>query len=99
MVFAIMAQHLKNHIGVVDSEDLPLNLSREMLQDSHIFNRINRILTSKLLSQLATEAKKDEAKYSKWHADFGIFIKEGICTTKEDSQKVRRSIVVMFKQF
>ncbi|KAL7063762.1 hypothetical protein AAHC03_0971 [Spirometra sp. Aus1] len=81
--------------GVVDSEDIPLNLSRELLQDHGLIHRINRILTARLLRFLLAEAKKNPKEFSKFLSDFGLYLKEGIVTetdqsTREDIARVLR---------
>ncbi len=64
--------------GVVDSEDLPLNISRETMQDSALMQKLNKVLTTRLLKFLDEEAKADADKYAKFFAEFGHFLKEGI---------------------
>lgn len=66
--------------GVVDSEDIPLNLSREHMQDSSMINKLNSVLTKRILKFLEEEAKKDPEAYLKWWGEFGNFLKEGLCT-------------------
>ncbi|MBV9654926.1 MAG: molecular chaperone HtpG [Acetobacteraceae bacterium] len=63
--------------GVVDTEDLPLNVSREMLQTTPVLARIRRALTNRVLTELKTRAK-DEADYGKFWDNFGAVVKEGI---------------------
>lgn len=64
--------------GVVDSEDIPLNISREMLQDNPILTAIKKGVTNKVLSELEKLSRKDEEKFlSIWEA-FGTVIKEGL---------------------
>jgi len=80
--------------GVVDSEDVPLNLSREMLQDSALISRLNSLLTRRMLKFLADQARSDEKRYCKdFFNEFGNFLKEGICTDpkwKEDIARLLR---------
>jgi TNF receptor-associated protein 1 len=80
--------------GVVDSEDVPLNLSREMLQDSAVISRLNALLTRRLLKFLADQARTNEQRYCKeFFGEFGNFLKEGICTDpkwKEDIARLLR---------
>lgn len=64
--------------GVVDSEDLPLNISRETMQDSALMQKLNKVLTSRFLKFLEEEAKNDPEKYAKFFKEFGHFLKEGI---------------------
>jgi molecular chaperone HtpG len=62
--------------GVVDTEDLPLNVSREMLQSTPVLARIRRTVTNRVLTELKNQAKDAEA-YAKTWANFGALIKEG----------------------
>jgi len=64
--------------GVVDSEDLPLNISRQALQDNALVAKINKILTTRYLKHLEEEAGKDPDKYQEFWQTFGIFLKEGL---------------------
>jgi TNF receptor-associated protein 1 len=65
--------------GVVDSDDVPLNIGRENLQDAALVRRLNSILTKRVLRFLADEAKKDAATYNRFFDEFGHFLKEGAC--------------------
>lgn len=79
--------------GVVDSEDVPLNLSREHLQDSTLIKRLSNVLTRRLLKFFEEQSKKDEDKYMKFFNEFNQFLKQGICsdlTWKEDIAKLLR---------
>ena len=64
--------------GVVDSADLPLNISRETMQDSALVQKLNSVLTKRYLRQLAEEAKKRPENYEKFWETFGIYLKEGV---------------------
>jgi len=64
--------------GVVDSEDLPLNISRETMQDSALMQKLNKVLTGRFLKFLEEEAKSDTDKYATFFKEFGHFLKEGI---------------------
>ncbi len=64
--------------GVVDSEDLPLNISRETMQDSALLQKLNKVLTTRFLKFLDEEAKGDAEKYATFFKEFGHFLKEGI---------------------
>jgi TNF receptor-associated protein 1 len=66
--------------GVVDSEDLPLNISRETMQDSALLRKINEVLTKRALKWLDEEAQADTAKYAKFFAQHGHCLKEGVAT-------------------
>jgi molecular chaperone HtpG len=69
--------------GVVDCEDLPLNVSRERMQDSALLRKLNRALTSKVLRFLAEESTKDPDAYAAFHAEYGRFLREGILSDHE----------------
>jgi molecular chaperone HtpG len=63
--------------GVVDSEDLPLNISRETMQDSALIAKLKRVLTGRIIKFLKEEADFEPEKYDKFFKTFGMFIKEG----------------------
>lgn len=63
--------------GVVDSEDIPINISRETMQDSALVARLRKVLTGRFLKFLGEQAKSDPDKYSEFWKKFGIFLKEG----------------------
>ena len=64
--------------GVVDSSDLPLNISRESMQDSGLVQKLNKLLTKRYLKQLKEKASRSPKKYDEFWNKFGIFIKEGV---------------------
>ena len=74
--------------GVVDSEDIPLNVSREMVQSSRVLSKIKSVLTRKVLNTLAEMAEKEPEKYQQFWQEFGIFIKEGITSEFKDHEKL-----------
>lgn len=74
----LLPTYLRFMRGVVDSEDLPLNVSREMLQEHQSVSAIRRQLTRKVLRLLADVAKEDRDKYAKVWEEFGVFLKEGL---------------------
>ena len=66
--------------GVVDSEDIPLNISRETMQDSALMQKLNKVLTSRFLKFLDETSEKDPELYGKFYAQFSRFLKEGVVT-------------------
>lgn len=66
--------------GVVDSEDLPLNISRESMQDSALMRKLNEVLTKRVLKWLEEEAKADPEKYAQFFVQHGHCLKEGVAT-------------------
>jgi len=63
--------------GVVDSEDLPLNISRETLQENLLLNKISTVITRQLLSQIQKTAKEDKEKYAEFWNNHGRLFKMG----------------------
>lgn len=63
--------------GVIDSADLPLNISRESMQDSALVQKLNRVVTKRFLKFLEEEAEKNADGYAEFYKQFGIFLKEG----------------------
>jgi TNF receptor-associated protein 1 len=63
--------------GVVDSEDLPLNISRETMQDRSLVEKLNRVITKRFLKFLEEEAKDRPDSYADFYKEFGVFLKEG----------------------
>jgi molecular chaperone HtpG len=63
--------------GVVDSEDLPLHISRETMQDKALLEKIGKTVTSRFLKFLADEAKARAESYDEFFSEFGVFLKEG----------------------
>ena len=66
--------------GVVDSEDLPLNISRETMQDTSLLQKLNKVLTTRFLKFLEETAEKDPATYEKFYAEFARCLKEGVAS-------------------
>ena len=63
--------------GVVDSEDLPLNISRETMQDKALIEKLNKVITKRFLKFLDEEATQRPDSFIKFYANFGIYLKEG----------------------
>ena len=79
--------------GVVDSEDLPLNISREMLQDNSLVRKISDIITRRFIRHLEKLAKDDKETYREFYAQFSRYLKEGVVTSwpnKESLGKLLR---------
>ncbi|MEJ0089484.1 MAG: molecular chaperone HtpG [Limisphaerales bacterium] len=66
--------------GVVDSEDLPLNISRETMQDTSLMQKLNKVLTSRFLKFLDEQSEKESEAYEKFYNEYQRFLKEGIVT-------------------
>ncbi len=76
----LLPPYLRFVEGVVDSDDLPINISRETVQSNQVVARIRSNLVRKLLAELATLAEQDAARYERFWREFGPFIKEGVAT-------------------
>jgi TNF receptor-associated protein 1 len=79
--------------GVVDSEDLPLNISRETMQDRSLVEKLNRVITKRFLKFLDEEAKNRPEPYAEFYREFGVFLKEGAAldfTHKDQLTKLLR---------
>jgi len=74
----LMPQYLRFVRGVIDSADLPLNVSRELLQGSRVVDNIRSNATRKVLRLLADTAEKEPEKYAAFWKEFGAVLKEGL---------------------
>ena len=79
----ILPEWLRFLKGVVDSEDLPLNISRQALQDNALVGKLRRVITKKFLKFLEEEATRDAESYLTFWKTFGIFLKEGVTSSYE----------------
>ena len=66
--------------GVVDSEDLPLNISRETMQDTSLLQKLNKVLAGRFLKFLEEQSEKEAETYGKFYAEYQRFLKEGVVT-------------------
>ncbi|KAK2579813.1 hypothetical protein KPH14_008692 [Odynerus spinipes] len=73
--------------GVVDSEDIPLNLSRELLQNSVLIGKLRDVLTARVLKFLQERSVKQPEEYIEFYKDYGLFLKEGIVTSNNQQEK------------
>ena len=76
--------------GVVDSEDLPLNVSRESIQTNRAMAKLKSTLVHKICGELADLGEKDSAQYATFWQEFGPFIKEGIATDPSDQAELAK---------
>ncbi|HEX3952771.1 MAG TPA: molecular chaperone HtpG [Stellaceae bacterium] len=79
----LLPSYLRFMKGVVDSEDLPLNVSREMLQSNPMVARIRQQLTRRVLTELGKKATEAPEEYTKFWDDFGPVLKEGLYEDRE----------------
>lgn len=76
--------------GVVDSEDLPLNVSREILQSNKIITNIRKHVIKKILDSLQQMADKDVEKYTEWWRELGAVLKEGFYMNWEHLDELKK---------
>ncbi|MCB0053606.1 MAG: molecular chaperone HtpG, partial [Caldilinea sp.] len=74
----LLPEYMRFVEGVVDSEDLPLNVSRETVQSNPVTRQLRKALTGRLLKDLKNLAEQDADKYGAFWTEFGVFVKEGI---------------------
>jgi len=66
----LIPSYLRFVKGVVDCEDLPLNISRETYQDSSLIAKLKNVITKRIIKMLSDESKRDPDTYNKWYANF-----------------------------
>jgi len=84
----LLPEHLRFVQGVVDSEDLPLNVSRETVQASGLMARLKKVLTGQVMKELETLAKNDAEKYQKFWKEFGVYLKQGVATSPTEAESI-----------
>ncbi|MCC7260417.1 MAG: molecular chaperone HtpG, partial [Alphaproteobacteria bacterium] len=82
----LIPQWLRFLRGVVDSEDLPLNISRETLQHNAVLDKIRQGLVKRVLGDLKKRADKDAESYETFWLNFGAVLKEGLCEQGQEKQ-------------
>lgn len=83
----LLPTYLRFVRGIVDSEDLPLNVSREILQQNKILATIKRASTNKILDEIQSIAK-DEQRYKQFYAEYGDVLKEGVYSDLENRERL-----------
>jgi molecular chaperone HtpG len=91
----LLPQYFRFVQGVVDSEDLPLNVSRESIQNNRAMAKLKATLTHKLIGELEELGEKDAAKYAQFWTEFGVFVKEGVAT--DVTQQAELAKLLRFK--
>jgi molecular chaperone HtpG len=90
---AVLPDYLRFIKGVVDSSDLPLNVSREILQEDVQIKRIEKNLVGKVLSTLAEMKEKSAEDYLKFYREFGPVLKEGIHFDHASKEKLQELVL------
>lgn len=84
----LLPEYLRFVQGVVDSEDLPLNVSRETVQSSGLMPRLKKVLTGQIFKELENLAKNDPEKYAVFWKEFGGYLKQGVAAVPADVEKL-----------
>ncbi|AGA69663.1 molecular chaperone of HSP90 family [Desulfitobacterium dichloroeliminans LMG P-21439] len=86
----ILPEWLRFVRGVIDSEELPLNISRETMQDSALVAKLNKVVTSRFLKFLDEQAKNEPEKFKTFWSEFSIFLKEGAANDFTHRQEIMK---------
>lgn len=89
----LLPDYLRFIKGVVDSSDLPLNISREILQDNPGIMKINKNIVKKILSELTKLKENENEKYIKFYNEFGKTLKEGLHSDFANKEKLQELVL------
>ncbi|OQA45587.1 MAG: Chaperone protein HtpG [Chloroflexi bacterium ADurb.Bin325] len=84
----LLPEHLRFVEGVVDSEDLPLNISRETVQSSRVLRQIQKVLAGRVIKALRELADEKPEEYARFWQEHGIFIKQGVGMNPGDNAEL-----------
>ncbi len=91
-----MPNYLRFMRGLLDSNDLPLNVSREILQDNKVTSALRKALTKRALQMLEKLAKDDAEKYQRFWQEFGLVLKEGPAEDFANKETIAKIITFCF---
>src|SRR5690349_19910982 len=86
----LLPEYLRFLHGLVDSEDLPLNVSRETLQDNSVIRKILGVLAKGVLDKLSAMAEEKPEEYRKFYSQCGPTLKEGIAVDPANRDRVAK---------
>jgi len=86
----LLPEYLRWIVGVVDSEDLPLSISRENMQDQRLLTKLKDVLTKRVIRWLIDEAKKSEKDYEEFYKNFGLMLKEGVAMDQKNAPQLAK---------
>ncbi len=89
----LLPEYLRFVKGVVDSADLPLNVSREMLQDDAVIRKIKQAVTSRVLTALQEMKDKKPDVYKDFYAAFGRILKEGVRSDYANADRIKKLLL------
>ena len=85
----LLPDYLRFVQGVVDSEDLPLNVSRETVQTVGLMPRLKKVVTGQVMKELDNLAKNETEKYETFWQEFGVYLKQGIAANPIDVESIQ----------
>ena len=85
----LLPDYLRFVCGVVDSSDLPLNVSREILQQNPLLGKIQTAVTGKVISEMKKLLENSRENYEKFFSEFGKIVKEGLHTDRVNCEKIK----------
>jgi molecular chaperone HtpG len=88
----VLPEWLRFLKGVVDSEDIPLNISRQSLQDNALLAKLRKVITKRFLKFLDEQAQEDPESYLTFWNTFGIYLKEGITSDYEFQKELGKLV-------
>jgi molecular chaperone HtpG len=86
---ALLPEHFRFVQGVVDSEDLPLNVSRETVQSSGLMPKLRKVLAGQVMKELESLAKNEAEKYATFWQEFGGYLKQGIAANPSETEGLK----------
>ncbi len=84
----LLPEHLRFVQGVVDSEDLPLNVSRETVQATGLMARLKKVITGQIMKELESLAKNDAEKYQIFWKEFGVYLKQAVASSPTEVESI-----------
>ena len=85
----LLPEYLRFVQGVVDSEDLPLNVSRETVQSSGLMPKLKKVLTNQVMRELELLAKNNAEKYHTFWQEFGPYLKQGVAANLAEADAIK----------
>jgi molecular chaperone HtpG len=86
----LLPDYLRFLRGIVDSADLPLNVSREALQDNTVFRKMQKVITKKVLEHLDSFAGENAESYQKFYREFGSILREGLGSDYDNRDRIAK---------
>lgn len=93
----LIPAHMRFLRGIIDSEDLPLNISRETLQHNNIIDKIRKSISKKVVNELKKKLDNDRENYEEFWNNFGAVLKEGLCEALDNQTREDLMQICLFK--